>query len=191
MKTHLTIIGAVNIAFGIMGIFLGVICIVVLCGFLPIDFGDFPAQTIGSVVGTIIILFSITFIIAGAGVMREASWARILTLILSAMAIFFFPCGTAWAIYSIWALVNSETVEIFSKKTPEQLEPVKPMAEEKEPEKPATEKKEEVKPAVKEKEPEKPATEKKEEVKLAVEEKKKDKKEKKKEENTRGPASYS
>jgi len=185
MKTHLTIIGAVNIAFGIMGIFLGLICIVVLCGFLPIDFGDFPAKTIGSVVGTIIILFSITFIIAGAGVMREASWARILTLILSAMAIFFFPCGTAWAIYSIWALVNSETVEIFSKETPEQPEPVKPMAEEKEPEKPAAEKKEEVRPAVEEKE------EKKEEVKLAVEEKKKDKKEKKKEENTRGPASYS
>ena len=179
MKTHLTIIGAVNIAFGIMGIFLGVICIVVLCGFLPIDFGDFPAQTIGSVVGTIIILFSITFIIAGAGVMLEASWARILTLILSAMAVFFFPCGTAWAIYSIWALVNSETVEIFSKEIPEQPEPVKPIAEEKE------EKKEEVKPAAEEKE------EKKEEVKPAVEEKKKDKKEKKKEENTRGPASYS
>ncbi len=187
MKTHLTVIGAVNIAFGIIGIFFGVICIIVLCGFLPIDFGDFPARTIGSVVGTIIILFSITFIIAGAGVMYEASWARILTLILSAISIFFFPYGTAWGIYSIWVLVNSETVEIFSKEIPEQPEPVKPMAEEKEPEKPAAEKKEEVKPkpAVEEKE------EKKEEVKLAVEEKKKDKKEKKKEENTRGPASYS
>jgi len=131
MKTHLTVIGAVNIAFGIIGIFFGVICIIVLCGFLPIDFGDFPAQTIGSVVGTIIILFSIAFIIAGAGVMCEASWARILALILSAISIFFFPYGTAWGIYSIWVLVNSETVEIFSKETPEQSEPEKP-AEEKE-----------------------------------------------------------
>ena len=124
MKTHLTVIGTVNIGFGIIGLFFGFLVILILSGFFPIDFGNFPAALVGTIAGSSIILFSIAFIIAGAGILKESAWARIMTLILSTISLIKVPWGTAWGIYSIWVLVNPETVSIFSKKAAKAPEPL-------------------------------------------------------------------
>ncbi len=128
MKTHLTVIGTINISFGIIGLFLATVIFLLISGIFPIYFGDFPAETVGSIVGRVLTVFSIIFIITGIGILKEASWARILALIIAGMSIFCPPWGTAWGIYSIIILVKQETVEIFckqesAKKEPEKEEP--------------------------------------------------------------------
>ena len=63
----------------------------------------------------VLIVLSIPGIIAGIGLLKRKEWARILTLILSALDLFNFPLGTALGIYSIWALVQPEVMVEFKK----------------------------------------------------------------------------
>jgi hypothetical protein len=51
------------------------------------------------------------------GLYKRKEWARILTLVLSIVEIFSFPFGTAIGIYSIWALIQPETVAEFGNNT--------------------------------------------------------------------------
>jgi hypothetical protein len=53
-------------------------------------------------------------IVAGYGLLKWKEWARILTLILSCLAVFNFPLGTAIAVYSFWVLLNNETTPLFA-----------------------------------------------------------------------------
>ncbi len=139
MKTHLTIIGTINIAFGIVGSFWSSVVLLVLIffyGFIPIYSIDFPVQIIGIIIGSIAFVCSVILIITGIGVLKGSSWARILALIISGIACFLFPWGTAWGIYSIIILTKQETVDIFSGKDSIKKEPVEAVDEEKEEEPP-------------------------------------------------------
>ena len=131
MKTLLTVIGAINISFGIIGLFLAAVIFLLTSGIFPIYFGDFPAETVGIIVGSLFTVFSIIFIITGIGILKEASWARIIALITAGMSLFCPPWGTAWGIYTIIILVKQETVEIFSKQESAEEEPEKKVIEKK------------------------------------------------------------
>jgi hypothetical protein len=61
-----------------------------------------------------LIAVSVLGIIGGVGLLRLKSWARYLVLVLSILALLSIPIGTALGIYSIWVLVNDETVQLFS-----------------------------------------------------------------------------
>jgi uncharacterized membrane protein len=52
--------------------------------------------------------------IGGIGLLRGQEWARILVLILSVLNLFNIPIGTAISMYSIWVLMQPETVEIVT-----------------------------------------------------------------------------
>jgi hypothetical protein len=45
--------------------------------------------------------------------LRKQSWARILVLFVSAIDLFNVPIGTALGAYSIWVLLQPETVSLF------------------------------------------------------------------------------
>lgn len=117
MKQHVSFVGALHIGFGLLG----------LAGALAIFFGfqflfefieDDPlAQKvlsyIGNSVALILVLFSSLGIIGGAGLFSYRPWARILIMIVSAMNCLNVPVGTAKGIYSLWVLMQPETIEIF------------------------------------------------------------------------------
>lgn len=117
MKQHVSFVGALHIGFGLLG----------LAGALAIYFGfeflfefveDEPiAQDvlsfIGNSVALILVFFSSLGIIGGAGLFSYRPWARILVMIVSAMNCLNVPVGTAKGIYSIWVLMQPETIEIF------------------------------------------------------------------------------
>ena len=75
--------------------------------------GEMVLTLIANIAGTILVILSIPGIIAGVGLYRRKEWARILTLILSVIGIFNFPFGTAIGIYSIWVLIQPESVAAF------------------------------------------------------------------------------
>jgi hypothetical protein len=62
-------------------------------------------------------VLSLPGIIGGIGLLREKEWARILVLILSGFNLFNVPIGTAVGIYSIYVLLQPETVQLFARET--------------------------------------------------------------------------
>jgi hypothetical protein len=80
--------------------------------------GDWRAMGILSVVAATVTAFMFVLaapsIVAGYGLLKWKEWARILTLILSCLAVFNFPLGTAIAVYSFWVLLNNETTPLFA-----------------------------------------------------------------------------
>jgi hypothetical protein len=117
MKQHVSFVGALHIGFGILG----------LMGALAIYFGfhlifNFIEEepiaqkilsSLGSSIALIILFFSSLGIVGGIGLFSYRPWARILVMIVSAMNCLNVPVGTAKGVYSIWVLMQPETIELF------------------------------------------------------------------------------
>ena len=117
MKQHITFVGALHIGFGLLG----------LAGAMALLFGfqflfelveqEPIAQKVLSYIGNsialILLFFSSLGIIGGAGLFSYRPWARILVMIVSAMNCLNVPVGTAKGVYSIWVLMQPETIELF------------------------------------------------------------------------------
>ena len=69
------------------------------------------------VVGTAVSLFlgllGLPGLIVGWGLLTRRPWARIVNIALSAFEMFNIPVGTAIGAYSIWAMLQPETIELF------------------------------------------------------------------------------
>ena len=119
MDKHIDIIAILWIVLGVLSFVGGMITFGILFGisFIP-DMGiEAPIilRTVGIIIGIIAAVLSIPKIIAGIGLMRRQEWGRILTLIISFLAILNFPLGTALAIYSFVILIKEETIQLFKK----------------------------------------------------------------------------
>ena len=117
MKQHVSFVGALHLGFGIIGL-LGALAIYLTFHFV-FDFVEQEpvAQKILSFVGStlslIILFFSSLGIVGGAGLFSYKPWARILVMIVSALNCLSVPIGTAKGVYSIWVLMQPETIELF------------------------------------------------------------------------------
>ena len=118
MEKHITLVAALHIGFGFLGVFIALIVFIAVAGGGLIS-GDPDAMFITSIVGTSIAVFimivSIPGIIAGFGLLKRKSWARILTIILACLDLIEIPIGTAIGIYSLWVLLNDEVTQLFLK----------------------------------------------------------------------------
>ncbi|HUW14724.1 MAG TPA: hypothetical protein VM537_33700 [Anaerolineae bacterium] len=119
MKKHVTIVGALHIAYAAWGIMWAVLIAVILIGIgSTLVGGDQTAQgiltTAGCIVPGFLFLISVPGIIGGIGVLRLKPWARYMVLVLSVLHLLSIPLGTALGIYSIVVLVHDETVELFT-----------------------------------------------------------------------------
>ena len=118
MEKHVNVIAALRIGFSILGLVAGIILFIILYivgGFADDNEAKFVLTLIANILIVFFILLSIPGIIAGVGLLKRKEWARILTLILSVFDLFNIPIGTAFGIYSIWALVQPEVVELFQR----------------------------------------------------------------------------
>lgn len=119
MEKHVTIVGTLHIAFGVLGVLIALIVFIAVVGGGYLS-GDDQALIITSIVGTavtaFILLLSIPGIIAGIGILKYASWSRILMLIIAFLDLFNIPFGTVLGAYTIWVLIDSRTIKIFEEK---------------------------------------------------------------------------
>jgi hypothetical protein len=116
MEKHLNVVAALQIGFGIFWIVAGGILLFILSlvgGFVDDKDARFILPLIGQIIAGFLFLISIPGVIAGIGLVKRKEWGRILTLILSVIGLMNFPVGTAVGIYSIWALVQDETISLF------------------------------------------------------------------------------
>jgi hypothetical protein len=117
IKQHVTFVGALHIGFGILGL-ISALVIYILFNFAS-TFVEYEPVAItvlnllGRGIPILIVFFSSFGIIGGIGLFSYAAWARILVLIISAINCLNIPIGTAKGIYSIWVLMQKETIDLF------------------------------------------------------------------------------
>lgn len=121
LRNHLTLVGAIHLGFGALGILIAIFVysIVAGAGFIS---GEPEAIAItsfvGSVVALVLVVFSIPAVIGGIGLLKRRPWARILILIVSVVDLFNIPIGTAVGAYSIWVLLQDETEALLRNEDP-------------------------------------------------------------------------
>lgn len=120
MNQHVSFVGALHIAFGILGLIGALVVYITMnfaSGFVEADPVAIKVlDFIGGGVALFIIFFAALGIVGGIGVLSHRPWARVLTLIVSAINCLNVPIGTAKGIYSIWVLMQPETISLFEQK---------------------------------------------------------------------------
>ena len=120
MNQHVTVVGILHIGLGILGVMAGVF-LFILFGILTSVVHEHEAQFIFPLLATFLgggfVVASSLGIIGGIGVLKYQEWARILVLVISAISLINIPVGTAVGAYSIWVLVQNETVRLFDQKS--------------------------------------------------------------------------
>ena len=118
MEQHIKIISIIYIVFGIIGIIVAIGVFVVGAG-AGLMSGDPDAAIAGGTCATIaaviVAVLSLPSLIAGIGLKNRKEWARILTIILSALNLLNFPLGTALGGYALWALLNDQSKAYFTR----------------------------------------------------------------------------
>lgn len=116
MDEHVTILGALYIAFNALMLFAAIIVFVVIVGGGLLS-GDADAIAItsgvGSAIAFLLAILSAPGIIGGIGLLKRRYWARILVLVLGFLNLVHIPLGTLLGIYTIWVLMKEETAQLF------------------------------------------------------------------------------
>lgn len=118
MKKHVTVVGAIHIGFGILGL------IGALAVFFALNFARQMAG--GDEVGTMVLKFlslslplligfmSTLGLIGGIGLLSFQPWARYLVIVVAALGCLNIPIGTLKGVYSLWVLLQDETLKLFN-----------------------------------------------------------------------------
>jgi hypothetical protein len=118
MKKHVTAVAAIQIGFSTLWLIGAVVLYFVLTfarGQVPVD------DAMGIKVLTLLVMILPVFVgvialiglIGGIGLLSYKQWGRIMTIIVSALGCFNIPIGTLIGVYSIWVLMQDETVKLF------------------------------------------------------------------------------
>jgi hypothetical protein len=124
MAQHVKILGILHIVFGCMGIMAAIVVLLIFGGIAGlVGVSDHSPDRlvaipilggIGGIIFVFLLVVSLPGLIGGIGLLQFKAWARILTIILSALDLFSIPFGTALGIYGFWVLLNRETEMIFT-----------------------------------------------------------------------------
>lgn len=127
METHVKVLGALQVAFGAMGLFAALLLVFVFGGAAGIvgASGEPEAGIAIPVIGitgvalvTFMVVLSLPGVIIGVGLFRLRPWARIAGIVLSILALIMIPFGTIVGVYGLWVLFSKDTERLFSPAAP-------------------------------------------------------------------------
>lgn len=120
MKKHVTVVAALHIGFGILGL------IAALAVFFALNFArgfvseeEVPKVILSFLAASIPILIgfmSTLGLVGGLGLLSYQSWARYLIIVVAALGCLNIPIGTLKGVYSLWVLLQDETIKLFDRK---------------------------------------------------------------------------
>ena len=117
MEQHIRILAVLYIVLGALGVLIGLGMFAIVFGAGAVS-GDREAMlitgTVGAVIAGLCLVLSVPSIIAGVGLQRRRSWARILAIVIAALNLFNVPIGTAIGVYALWALLNEQSKSYFA-----------------------------------------------------------------------------
>jgi hypothetical protein len=125
MRDHVRILAYLHIFFGALGLLAALTVLFIFGGIAGIVGMANPQDAdawhvaipilgiIGTVIFALVLLLSLPGIIAGAGLLKFRPWARVLTIVISALDLPMVPFGTALGIYGLWVLLQQQTERLF------------------------------------------------------------------------------
>ena len=134
MEKHVQLVGILNIVYRSLSL-LGSIILFILAGLfgeilgLLVRWGsirphEIPVEVLEivpiilTVIGMLVFIVSTAGIVAAVGVLKQKEWGRILMLVVSFFNLLRIPLGTILGIYSIWVLLNNDTIKLFNPVVP-------------------------------------------------------------------------
>ncbi|MCC6367927.1 MAG: hypothetical protein IT165_30760 [Bryobacterales bacterium] len=125
MSTHVKVLGILHLVFGAGGLLIGLLLFAIFGGIAglvgAVGHNDdawiaIPILgTIGVIVLLVLVILSLPHLIAGIGLLRFSSWARILTIVISALELLNVPFGTALGVYGLWVLLSPGSEQLFTR----------------------------------------------------------------------------
>lgn len=120
MRSHLRLLGILQLTWGAIGLLLGAATLLLAIGALAIglmDTGDriaagVTAMTFG-VFGAALLAGGAANAWAGRALRREEPAGRSAVLWLSVPNLFVLPFGTALGVYALWVLLHNESRQVF------------------------------------------------------------------------------
>lgn len=118
MKKHVTVVGAIHIGFGFLGL-IGAIAAFFALRFAKGVIGndEIPSMVLGFIslsVPMLIGFMSTLGLVGGIGLLSFQSWARYLVIVVAALGCLNIPIGTLKGVYSLWVLLQDETIKLFN-----------------------------------------------------------------------------
>ncbi len=117
MDRHFDTLGLLYLAYGALLLLLA-LGMALLLGGIGAATGDpeaFAALGFASgTIGLVLAVCAVPYLLTGWGLRQRRSWARILALVLGALALFSIPIGTALGVYTFWALLKPEAQAAFA-----------------------------------------------------------------------------
>jgi hypothetical protein len=125
MRKHIQLLGILNVIWGSLSLIAALIIMLIFGGAVgiigmasrhePDAMIAIPiVSLVGGIIFLVLLITSLPAIITGIGLLRMASWSRIVAVILSAFHLLSFPFGTALGVYGFWVLLSQETVSCFA-----------------------------------------------------------------------------
>jgi hypothetical protein len=118
VQTHIRVLAVLQLLYASIGLLLAFASFVIFGGAAAIAGFNAPAHDtliavpILAVIGTFAVgfflLLSLPRIIAAIGLLNHRPWARMLTLVVSAVGALDFPAGTGLAVYAFWVLTQRD-----------------------------------------------------------------------------------
>ncbi len=124
MKKHVTVVAAIHIGFGLIGLIAALVLFFVFNFLKSVVGGDeVPTMLLGflSISIPILVGFMSTLgLIGGIGLLSLQPWARYLVIVVAALGCLNIPIGTLKGVYSLWVLLQDETIKLFQPDKPVQ-----------------------------------------------------------------------
>ena len=120
MKKHVTVVGALQIGFGILGLIGAVVVFFALNfarGFVENDdVGLMVLRFLSISLPLLIGVMSTLGLVGGIGLLSYMSWARYVVIVVAALGCLNIPIGTLLGVYTLWVLLQDDTVKLFENK---------------------------------------------------------------------------
>ena len=118
VKGHVTVIGALHIGLGVLGLLLapvlisGSLDLPMLRKLASMHFLGLQSRPLGYAIGLIAVLG----VILGTGLVKRWHWVRGVSLALAYSDLLMFPVGTLLGMYTIWTLRQVAAVRLFAER---------------------------------------------------------------------------
>ena len=123
MDVHVKVLAWLFIVFGVLGTLfgLGMMALLGVIGVAgaasdPDAWMALPVLGLtGVALGVFMLMLSLPGIIAGIGLLGYRRWARILTIVISALNLMNIPFGTILGIYGLWVMLSDDGSRLFAR----------------------------------------------------------------------------
>lgn len=117
VREHVRLLGILWLALSALNVVGGLVLLIVGTMLVPQlqssgQFPQLPADfltTLLGILGLAVLAKAVAGFAAAYGLLKREPWARTLTIVLSFLALFHFPLGTALGVYSLWVLFPAQS----------------------------------------------------------------------------------